>query len=93
MTPTFPRRGLAWNGVGRPIDQHLAKLTPTNAEVCQVNQPTIKQIKSIPPAKAVRESLHKALNQVQLLRDLLRLAERKERQGDGPRQQKGSSNG
>jgi hypothetical protein len=55
-----------------------------------VDKPTDNPIESIPPASAVRASLCTALRQVQLLRDLLRVAERKERQGDSPRQRKES---
>jgi hypothetical protein len=46
-----------------------------------VKPPTDNLIESIPPASAVRESLCATLHHVQLLRALLRLAERKERKG------------
>jgi hypothetical protein len=45
-----------------------------------VTPTTTNHVESIPAAKAVRESLCAALLQVQLLRDLLKVAERKERQ-------------
>jgi hypothetical protein len=48
-----------------------------------VKQPTQNLVESIPPANAVRASLSEALLRVQLLRDLLKLAERKERQAAG----------
>jgi hypothetical protein len=50
-----------------------------------VKQPTHNPIESIPPANAVRASLSAALHHVQLLRGLLRVAERKERQENGSR--------
>jgi hypothetical protein len=43
----------------------------------------------IPPSAAVRERLAEALQAAQLLRDLLKAAERKERYGTEPRQQQG----
>lgn len=41
-------------------------------------------VETIPAANAIRESLSAALLQVQLLRDLLKVAERKERQQSRP---------
>jgi hypothetical protein len=49
-----------------------------------VKLPNHNPIESIPAASAVRASLCAALHHVQLLRGLLRLAERKERQANGP---------
>lgn len=45
-----------------------------------MNHTASNPVEAIPPASAVRESLSSALLQVQLLRDLLKVAERKERQ-------------
>jgi hypothetical protein len=56
-----------------------------------VKQRPHSPIESIPPAYAVRASLCATLHQVQLLRSLLRLAERKERQQGRPRQVKETS--
>jgi hypothetical protein len=56
-----------------------------------VSNPIDNTIEAIPPASAVRARLCAALRQVQLLRDLLRLAERKERQGGAPRREKEAS--
>jgi hypothetical protein len=55
-----------------------------------VNQPDHNPVESIPPASVVRTSLCAALHHVQLLRGLLRLAERKERQEDAPGRRKES---
>jgi hypothetical protein len=49
-----------------------------------VDKPHNNLIETIPPASEVRESLIATLLQVQLLRDLLKVAERKERQRSVP---------
>jgi hypothetical protein len=50
-----------------------------------VDTPTNNLIDSIPASLTVRERLTAALREVQLLRDLLKIAERKERQEAGER--------
>jgi hypothetical protein len=64
--------------MGLQIVFPLATFTLPSAEDCLVDQTANTLTASIPPAKVVRQNLSTALLQVQLLRDLLRVAERKE---------------
>jgi hypothetical protein len=66
-----------WNGKTPPPP--LGNIDSVLTEIGQVRQSAEKLSRSIPPAGAVRTSLCVALRRVQLLRALLRLAERKER--------------
>jgi hypothetical protein len=74
--------------MGIQLVRHLAISTLPKAEICQVKELTQNPVESIPPADAVRASLCAALHHVQLLRGLLKLAERKERQAKPSRREK-----
>jgi hypothetical protein len=76
--------------MGSLNSQDLANWPLPTAEGCQVKTQANSPVDTIPPADEVRASLFAALRQVQLLRGLLQLAERKERQGSALRQRKGA---
>jgi hypothetical protein len=67
-------------------------MAATKRRASQVDQTANKLIDSIPPVKAVRENLSTALHQVQLLRVLQRVAERKERQAKDSPSEKRATN-
>jgi hypothetical protein len=76
-----------WNG--ETLHTLRGTLTPPKAEVSPVHHQSQNPIESIPPPGMIRVRLAQALHEVQLLRDLLKVSERKERCARPEAQRKG----